>query len=179
MGRLENSLNQSVRGWIVRASHTLDTGALAIVATVLVAIVGLAAAAYCYRRVGDGWGLLVAALTGLLVSPISWSHHWVWCLPLLALAWYEARALLIPTLLVFWSHIVLLVPHGDHVELDLSRGEIAMSGWYVAYAAGFVVAAVAVARGRDTPAADLVVTRYARLRGATLDRRDGQTWERR
>ncbi len=91
VGRLENSLNQSVRGWIVRATHTLDTGALALVATAVVAVVGLAAAAYCYRRAGDGWGLLVAAFTGLLVSPISWSHHWVWCLPLLALAWYEAR----------------------------------------------------------------------------------------
>ena len=99
---------------------------------------------------GDGWGLLVAAVTGLLVSPISWSHHWVWCLPLLALAWYEARALLIPTLLVFWSHIVWLVPHGGHVELDLSPGEVAMSGWYVVYAAGFVVVALLVARGRDT-----------------------------
>ena len=171
VGRLENSLNQSVRGWIVRATHTLDTGALAIVATAAVAVVGLAAAAFCYRRAGDRWGLLVAALTGLLMSPISWSHHWVWCLPLLALAWYEARALLIPTLLVFWTHVVWLVPHGDHVELGLSPGEVAMSGWYVVYAAGFVVVAVAVARSRDHPVVDLVVLRYAWRRGATLDRR--------
>ena len=179
VGRLENSLNQSVRGWIVRATHTLDTGALAVVATAVVAVVGLAAAAYCYRRSGDGWGLLVAAFTGLLMSPISWSHHWVWCLPLLALAWYEARALLIPTLLVFWSHVVRLVPHGDHVELGLSPGDVAMSGWYVVFAAGFVVVAVLLARSRDHPAADLAVPPYPRLRGATLDRRDGQTWERR
>jgi hypothetical protein len=26
-------------------------------------------------------GLLMAALTGLLVSPISWDHHWVWIAP--------------------------------------------------------------------------------------------------
>ena len=148
VGRLENSLNQTVHGWIVRATHTLDTGALGTVATVVVGVVGLAAAAYCYRRLGDGWGLLVAALTGLVMSPISWSHHWVWCVPLLALAWYEARALVLPTLLVFWTQVVRLVPHGDHVELDLDPGWIAMSGWYVVYAAGFVVVAIVVARLR-------------------------------
>ena len=27
-------------------------------------------------------GLLMAALTGLLVSPISWDHHWVWIAPI-------------------------------------------------------------------------------------------------
>ena len=177
VGRLENSLNQSVRGWIVRATHTLDTGALGMVATAVVAVVGLAAAAYCYRRAGDRWGLLVAALTGLLMSPISWSHHWVWCLPLLALAWYEARALLIPTLLVFWSHVVWLVPHGDHVELGLSPGEVAMSGWYVVYGAGFVVVAV-VARSRDTRRRILSLcrahgfaVRNSTVRGPTRERR--------
>ncbi|HET9422596.1 MAG TPA: glycosyltransferase 87 family protein [Nocardioides sp.] len=148
VGRLENSLNQTVRGWIVRATHTLDTGALGTVATVVVAVAGLAAAAYCCRRLGDTWGLLVAALTGLLMSPISWSHHWVWCVPLLALAWYEARALLLPTLLVFWTHVVRLVPHGDHIELDLGTGWIALSGWYVVYAAAFMVGAVVAARSR-------------------------------
>ena len=25
----------------------------------------------------------VAMMAGLLISPISWSHHWVWCLPIL------------------------------------------------------------------------------------------------
>jgi alpha-1,2-mannosyltransferase len=146
VGRLENSLNQTVRGWVVRASHTLDTGAVGIAVTVAVAVVGLAAAAYCHRRLGDVWGLLVAALTGLLISPISWSHHWVWCVPLLALAFYEARALVLPTLLVFWTHVVRLVPHGEHVELDLGPVWVAMSGWYVVYAAAFMVTAVVMAR---------------------------------
>lgn len=34
-------------------------------------------------RTGDFWGVQVTALVSLLVSPISWSHHWVWCVPLL------------------------------------------------------------------------------------------------
>ena len=81
-----------------------------------------------YRRLGDAWGLPAAAVTGLLVSPISWSHHWVWCVPILALLWCQARVWVIPTLFVFWSYAVWLVPHGDSVELDLDRLEVARSG---------------------------------------------------
>ena len=28
-------------------------------------------------------GFLCCAVTGLLVSPVSWTHHWVWAVPLL------------------------------------------------------------------------------------------------
>lgn len=46
--------------------------------------IGLATAAILARR-GD-WlgGAAAAGITGLLVSPISWSHHWVWIIPALA-----------------------------------------------------------------------------------------------
>jgi alpha-1,2-mannosyltransferase len=38
-------------------------------------------------------GLLMAALTGLLVSPISWDHHWVWIAPgALVAAHYAVQA---------------------------------------------------------------------------------------
>jgi len=49
------------------------------------AVVGLAVAAVLARR-GD-WlaAATVTGTTGLLVSPISWAHHWVWVLPALVL----------------------------------------------------------------------------------------------
>jgi alpha-1,2-mannosyltransferase len=49
------------------------------------AVIGLAAATVLARR-GD-WlaAATVAGTTGLLVSPISWAHHWVWVLPALVL----------------------------------------------------------------------------------------------
>jgi alpha-1,2-mannosyltransferase len=28
-------------------------------------------------------GAICCGLTGALISPISWTHHWVWCVPLL------------------------------------------------------------------------------------------------
>ncbi|HEY2672632.1 MAG TPA: hypothetical protein VGJ07_19945, partial [Rugosimonospora sp.] len=38
-------------------------------------------------------GACAAGLTGLLVSPISWSHHWVWLVPVFVLAWAGALRL--------------------------------------------------------------------------------------
>jgi alpha-1,2-mannosyltransferase len=34
----------------------------------------------CSNTHRPSWTIIVVALTGLLVSPISWSHHWVWLL---------------------------------------------------------------------------------------------------
>jgi alpha-1,2-mannosyltransferase len=142
VGRLENSTNQTLRGWLVRASHTIDTAAVSTALSAALLVAGLAAAVYCYRRWGDASAVLVVALTGLIASPISWSHHWVWCVPLLAFAWFEARALVLPTLLVFWSYAIWFVPHGNHVELRLNVLQVAMSGWYVVFAIGFIAWAI-------------------------------------
>ena len=56
-----------------------------IVAAVLVAIAGLVAAALLYRARQPVPAMLACALTGLLVSPLSWDHHWVWVAPGIAL----------------------------------------------------------------------------------------------
>jgi len=36
--------------------------------------------------------LTACAVGGLLVSPVSWTHHWTWCVPILVLAGYYAAA---------------------------------------------------------------------------------------
>ena len=155
MGRLENSVNQSVRGWLVRADHTRDVPPAELVLVLVVLVAGLACAVLAHRRLGDAWGLPAAAVTGLLVSPISWSHHWVWCVPILALLWCQARVWVVPTLLVFWSYAVWLVPHGDGVELSLDGFDVARSAPYVVLGLGFLVlSAVASARAAPVAVAD-------------------------
>jgi alpha-1,2-mannosyltransferase len=139
VGRLENSVNQSVLGFIVRAGHTTEPGAWATVVAGVVLVLGLACAVRCHRRRQELSAILVVALTGLLVSPISWSHHWVWCVPLVALAWYETKVLLVPTLLIFGSYVVWWIPHGDGVELHLGRLDVGMSAWYSVYAVGCII----------------------------------------
>ena len=55
-------------------------------------VAGVAAAAVIARRGYPLAGTLTCALTGLLASPISWDHHWVWIVPwVAALAGYAAH----------------------------------------------------------------------------------------
>lgn len=79
IGGLAFASNQSMRG-VMERIPALDSvrGLLWVVATVLV--VGLAIAAIeGSRRSGDiVAGMLSAAVIGLLCSPVSWGHHWVW-----------------------------------------------------------------------------------------------------
>jgi alpha-1,2-mannosyltransferase len=77
--------NQSLRGMITRFAGNAAAGVpiWAVVAAV-VTVLGLAAAAVLYRAGRPVEGLLTCALTGLLVSPVSWDHHWVWIGPGLA-----------------------------------------------------------------------------------------------
>lgn len=87
IGPIGTSFNQSWRGGISRiVGHDAGYGpavVAAIAATALLAI-------FAWRSLGgpdkprDRLGsLLVVQLFGLLLSPISWTHHWVWLVPLM------------------------------------------------------------------------------------------------
>src|SRR5215467_4781649 len=74
--------NQSLDGLITRLAGSVDSARPAWIAVaVLAAAVGVTGAALLDRKGYLVPGLLMAALTGLLVSPISWDHHWVWIAP--------------------------------------------------------------------------------------------------
>lgn len=45
---------------------------------------GLAVATWAYRTSSPILGILLCATTGLIVSPVSWAHHYVWIVPVLA-----------------------------------------------------------------------------------------------
>jgi Glycosyltransferase family 87 len=92
--------NQSLRGIITRLSGSIAAGNHAwIAADVIVIVLGLAGATMLSRAGYPMPALLLTALIGLLVSPISWDHHWVWIAPGFAVAahyavrfWNTARA---------------------------------------------------------------------------------------
>jgi alpha-1,2-mannosyltransferase len=50
---------------------------------ILIGVAGLVVAAAAHRWSSPFLGLLVCATTGLLISPITWTHHLVWVLPLI------------------------------------------------------------------------------------------------
>ena len=86
--------NQSLLGVLSRTLHTVNVLPLWLPLAAAVAVTGLALAAAAGRRGDDAAGFSLCAVTGLLVSPISWTHHWVIAIPALlvaATAVYRAR----------------------------------------------------------------------------------------
>jgi alpha-1,2-mannosyltransferase len=60
-------------------------------------------AARCLRRGDDVGALLAVAVGGLLASPVSWSHHWLWMAPLILWAVAERqRAWAVVVAGVYW-----------------------------------------------------------------------------
>lgn len=76
--------NQSVIGNWVRFTQVnpdkIPFGGLVLAATVTV--LGLVAAVLWHRLGHAGFATVLTAFTALLASPISWTHHFVWVLPL-------------------------------------------------------------------------------------------------
>lgn len=103
--------NQSLSGTIARITHIDDPKALWAVAALLVAAAGLWVAARNARRGDLALGALTCAVTGLLVSPISWSHHWVWAVPVAMLLGVRAPRAAVAWCAVFVSFLIWAVPH--------------------------------------------------------------------
>jgi alpha-1,2-mannosyltransferase len=86
--------NQSLRGILTRFAGSIN-GAIVewVAAALLVAVIGLASAVLLDRAGHALLAILATALVGLLDSPISWDHHWVWVVPgLMAAVCYASRA---------------------------------------------------------------------------------------
>jgi alpha-1,2-mannosyltransferase len=86
--------------------------------------------------------LLVVAAAGLLVSPVSWSHHWVWIVPAMAVWLARARRRVGPALvlLVFAAGQPFL-PHGADRELAWTWWQHIVGNSYLLAALVFLVVA--------------------------------------
>jgi alpha-1,2-mannosyltransferase len=85
-GFVGGAQNQSLRGIMTRLIGSVNgTVAPWLLVAVVVGLLGLAAAVVLDQHGYTFAGLMAAALTALLISPISWDHHWVWIAPGLAL----------------------------------------------------------------------------------------------
>jgi alpha-1,2-mannosyltransferase len=83
--RVGNSLlpgNQTLHALLERTHLGLSSPFIDFVLGVMLCG-GIAVAALAYRRSSPMLGMLVCAATGLMVSPISWLHHFVWIVPFL------------------------------------------------------------------------------------------------
>ncbi|GAA0590160.1 glycosyltransferase 87 family protein [Streptomyces crystallinus] len=149
VGHAEDTANQSLRGVLARLLHTADPGAWWVAAAALTAALGLCAAVRAELRGERARAALCCAATALLVSPVSWSHHWVWCVPGLVLLGADRMGGAVVAL-VFGSYALWWVPHGaGRPELAQSAPQMALSALYPLAGAAFV-AAVALGPRRGT-----------------------------
>jgi alpha-1,2-mannosyltransferase len=83
VGGLAYTANQSVMGFVYRlgkdASYVKPTW---FVLSSLIALTVLWLARGLWRQHERVGAVAVTALAGLFASPVSWSHHWVWVIPL-------------------------------------------------------------------------------------------------
>ncbi len=95
VGRVADSANQSLEGAIARLTGASSVGLGWLAAVAALAVAGLGCAVLAGRRGDEATGFSLCALTALLISPISWTHHWVLAVPalfLFALSAYERRS---------------------------------------------------------------------------------------
>jgi alpha-1,2-mannosyltransferase len=84
IGNPANPSDQSLSGAIARLAGIGDPPQTWwLVAALAVGLTGLAVAVWAHRRGHRLAGVVCCAITGLLISPISWTHHWVWDIPVL------------------------------------------------------------------------------------------------
>lgn len=158
-GNGEDTANQSLRGVMARALHTGDPASWWLLPAAAVACAGLAVAVGALLA-GDrlphnaAWAAVSCGVTALIVSPVSWSHHWVWAVPMVLLLATEAvrrhdrrwTAGAVVAGLLYCSFALWLVPHatGHRDELHQSVGQMALSALYPAGGAVFLVVAAVV-----------------------------------
>jgi alpha-1,2-mannosyltransferase len=143
VGGVDYAANQSLRGVLARLGVDGAPGFLAwSVLSIAVFALAIFAMRSAVRARQDALAVAYCALAGLLVSPISWSHHWVWApVAVLALAvagrrMNERRPVVLAT-----TGFVLLVasphwwfPRMHHRELEWPMWQQILGSSYVAFA---------------------------------------------
>jgi len=151
IGPIGTSFNQSWRGGISRIlGHDAGYGPLVLAAIAVTAVLALLA----WRALGaDGdrdrlGSLLVVQLFGLLISPISWTHHWVWLVPLMIWLIHGPWRMRPAARLLGWGWLALTVI-GVPWLLSFAQPTIWQISrpWYLAWAGLIYIVATLVTLG--------------------------------
>lgn len=133
--------NQTIQG----ALNRLDLAPLSnLVLSVTLSLLVVVATVVVMRRVDAPVGFLANAVSVLVCSPISWSHHWVWIVPAVLILGARAangRAVagLAALVVVFVVAPHSLLPSSDLRELAWTPWQHVMGNSYLLLALGFLV----------------------------------------
>lgn len=143
--------NQSILGMWNRLTGEPSGGGLLL--SGLIVILGIWAAVLMQRRGQAAFALCLAGLTSLLASPISWSHHYVWVVPL-GVALWQAKEL--PAYLrwpglgyALWVAAApfMYLPKGDNQELSYNFWQQLVDNLGIVAGVALLVGSILVALG--------------------------------
>ncbi|MFD3595911.1 glycosyltransferase 87 family protein [Nocardia sp. NPDC058640] len=159
--------NQSIKGTLFRLGldESLATGLWLGLSALTIAL----AAIWMYRLIGAGHdvaAILVNAAALLLVSPVSWSHHWVWVAPALVVAVSLAdrrRSPAFTTVVALFTVMFIigpqwLLPHSKDQELAWAWWQQIIGSSYVWTTFAVIVFAVITYRPSRNPAVATALT---------------------
>ncbi|SDN66998.1 glycosyltransferase 87 family protein [Allokutzneria albata] len=157
--------NQSLRGALMRFGLTEADASRWWMVIVPVVVAGAGFACWRLRAAGrDLPALLVVAAAGLICSPVSWTHHWVWIAPATVGAVIAIRrssrprpliALAAVPLTLFFVGAHLLLRRGGELELQWTWPEHLLGNAYLITAFAVVIAGVVFGIRRRSPQPDL------------------------
>jgi alpha-1,2-mannosyltransferase len=146
VGPIGTSFNQSWRGGISRIlGHDAGYGPIVVVGIFVTAVLAVLA----WRALGGAddrlGGIVVVQLFGLLLSPISWTHHWVWVLPLMIWLLHGPLRERLGARILGWGWLVLTIV-GVPWLLSFAQPTIwtISRPWYLAWAGLIYIVATLV-----------------------------------
>ena len=154
VGDPQNVRSQSLRSVLVRWAHTTQgIEPWWILLGAAVAVAALLLALWAHRRGEELLAISVCAAATLLISPITWQHHWVWMVPILL--WLAQRAWRARSWLIWGVAGVFAIeflarpyqwgiPVDPVADLHLNALQLAQSSTYAATAVLFLALAAPV-----------------------------------
>jgi alpha-1,2-mannosyltransferase len=163
IGQLTYASNQNIQGVLARSGLTgTTTSILWVLLSLLTVAVGFQAMRGAQRAGLPALVLVLNGVVGLLVSPVSWSHHWVWAMPavlVLGLVVLATRSRAAAVLGVLGFLVFAIAPQWRLPNDNTSGVEISWAVWqkvvgngYVWWGAALLVVCALVADRWGTPA---------------------------
>ena len=145
-GSPDYAANQSIQAVLARAGldpHSLAGTAAWLALSAIVLVLACRGMRRAVAGSADAWALSLNAFAALLISPISWSHHWVWGeTAMLTLALLSGRHRRTAGLIVAACGLVIFAaapqwwfPSGENLELRWAAWQQVLGGSYVFFAA--------------------------------------------
>jgi alpha-1,2-mannosyltransferase len=147
--------NQSVYGALTRLLGEPAPTWLWLVVAGPIAVGVLLLAAAWWRHGDRPLAACLGAMAMLLASPVSWSHHWVWAVPVALVLWERSRAAAVAWTAVYVVRPILWPPWAEGREYDWRWFEHLPGNAYLLDALALVAGAALVLNRSRRPSVSL------------------------